>query len=151
MHEAIRPLGEIRALRDPVLIAAFTGYTDAAGSAVSAVRYLEERWGATPLARIEPELYYDFTVQRPRTRLEDGERVLDWPENRFSVASPPGAGRDFLLLTGVEPHLRWRSFIAAIEEILRATGSTTSLTLAAQPASVPHTRPIGVTLSASET
>lgn len=149
MHEALRPLGEIRALRDPVLLAAFVGFTDTTGGAAAALGYLAERWKAKPLAEIDPEPFYDFTVQRPRVRLEDGERVLDWPVNRFFVASPQGAQRDFVLLNGIEPHLRWKTFTGIIEEVLRAVGSTTSITLGAQPAGVPHTRPVPVTLSAS--
>jgi proteasome assembly chaperone (PAC2) family protein len=151
MHEALRALGEseLRPLRDPVLLAAFTGFTDAPGAATAAVRTLADQWGATPLVELDPERFFDFTVQRPRARLEDGERVLDWPENRIYLASPEGADRDFLLLPGVEPHLRWRTFCEVIEEVLRTTGSTMSITLGAQPSAVPHTRPLPVTLSAS--
>ncbi|MEI7925287.1 MAG: PAC2 family protein [Chloroflexota bacterium] len=149
MHEAILPVGELKPLRDPVLLAAFTGFTDAHGGAVAAVKYLAEQWGAQPLATIDPERFYDFTVQRPRVRLENGERVMDWPENAFFLATPPGSERDFVLFTGIEPHLRWRTFVAAFEDLLRTVGCTTSITLAAQPAAVPHTRPLPVTLSAS--
>jgi hypothetical protein len=149
MHEAIRPLREIESLRDPVLLGAVTGFTDNAGGAVHAVRYLIEQWGAEPLAEIDPERFYDFTVQRPRVRVDEGERVLDWPENRFYVASPPGAERDFLLYTGIEPHLRWRTFTEVISEVLEATGCTMSITMGAQPSAVPHTRPLPVMLSAS--
>lgn len=149
MHEAIQPQGDLPLLRDPVLLAAFTGFTDAHGGAVAAVKYLAEQWEARPLATIDPERFYDFTVQRPRVRMQDGERVMDWPENAFSVASPPGAERDFLLFTGIEPHLRWKTFVAAMEDLLRALDCTTSITLAAQPAAVPHTRPLPITLSAS--
>ena len=150
MHEAIQPLGELQPLRDPVLLAAFTGFTDAHGGAVAAVKYLAEQWEAQPLAAIDPERFYDFTVQRPRVHLEDGERVMDWPANSFSVARPPGADRDFVLFTGIEPHLRWKTFVAAFEDLLRAVECTTSITLAAQPAAVPHTRPLPITLSASD-
>jgi hypothetical protein len=149
MHEAIQPLGDLPPLRDPILLAAFTGFTDAHGGAVAAVKYLAEQWGARPIATIDPERFYDFTVQRPRVRLHEGERVMDWPENAFAVASPPGADRDFLLFTGIEPHLRWKTFVAAIEDLLRAVECTTSITLAAQPAAVPHTRPLPITLSTS--
>lgn len=150
MHDALRLVGEIRPLRNPVLLAAFTGFTDAHGGAVAAVRYLAEQWAAEPLATIDPERFYDFTVQRPRVHLEDGQRVMQWPQNSFLIASPPGADRDFVLFHGIEPHLRWRTFVDAFEDLLRALNCTTSVTLAAQPAAVPHTRPLPVTLSASD-
>ena len=149
MHEALKPRSSIESLRDPVLIAAFAGWNDNGGGAVATMAYLVEQWGATELADIDPHQYYDFTVQRPRVSLVDGERTIDWPHNRFYVASPPGAERDFLLLGGVEPHLRWRSFTELIEDMMRAVGAQMSITIGAQPAAVPHTRPLPVTLSAS--
>ena len=149
MHEAFRPLGELRALRDPVLIAAFSGWNDNGGSAVATLAYLIEQWEASELGEIDPQPFYDFTVQRPRVYLKDGEREIDWPQNRIHVAHPPGADRDFLLLAGSEPHLKWRTFTEIIAELMREVGASTSVTLGAQPAPVPHTRPVPVTLSAS--
>ena len=149
MHEALRPLSEVKPLRDPWLIAAFSGFTDQPGAANLAVKTLVDVWGAQPFIDLDPERFYDFTVQRPRVRLERGERVLDWPENRIFIARPEGASRDILLMTGVEPHLRWRTFTLAIEDMLRETGCTTSVTLGAQGSPVPHTRPLPVNLSAS--
>lgn len=150
MHERLRLLGEVRPLRDPVFIAAITGWTDTTGAAVAALEYLAEQWNATPIAEIDPEPFYDFTVQRPRTRLEGDERKIDWPSNRFYVASPPGASHDFLLFAGVEPHLRWRTFTEVITSLMDAVGAKTSITLGVQPGAVPHTRPLPVTLSASD-
>jgi hypothetical protein len=146
---ALRPLDELGPLHNPVLLAAFSGWGDNSGSAVAAVDYLVEQWGGRAIAEIDPEPFFDFTVQRPRVRLEDGERVLDWPTVRFFVASPPGADRDFVLLTGPEPSLRWQTFTNTIAELMEAVGATTSITLGAQPAAVPHTRPLPVTISAS--
>ncbi len=95
MHESIQALGPIEPLRDPVFIAAFTGFTDQQGGAAHAVEYLVEQWKAEPLAEIDPEGFYDFTVQRPRVRLDDrDERTIDWPVNRFFTASPEGADRE---------------------------------------------------------
>jgi hypothetical protein len=150
VHEHVRLLDEIRPLHDPVLLAAFVGWTDGHGVAASTIEYLTEQWDARPLADLDPEPFYDFTVQRPRTRNHRGTRVLDWPANRFLVASPPGANRDFLLFYGIEPHLRWRVFNEAVLDVLRETGTTTSVTMGAQPGAVPHTRPVPVTLSASD-
>ena len=148
-HGALRPLEELRPLRDPMLIAAFSGWGDQAGSAVATIDYLVEQWDATPIAEIDPEPFFDFTVQRPRVRLEDGERVLDWPRLRFFRSQPAGSERDFVLLLGPEPSLRWRLFTEVIADLMRAVGAATSITLGAQPAAVPHTRPLPVTLSAS--
>lgn len=150
MDERLRLLNEVRPLREPVFLAAITGWTDATGAAASAIDYLAEQWNATPLADIDPEPFYDFTVQRPRTRLEGDNRVLDWPQNRFYTASPEGANRDFLLFAGVEPHLRWKAFTGIISEVVDAVGAHTSITLGVQPGPVPHTRPLPVNLSASD-
>jgi proteasome assembly chaperone (PAC2) family protein len=150
MDERLRLLEPVRTLRDPLLLAALSGWTDGAGIACATLEYLVEQWGARPLADVDPEPFYDFTVQRPQVRLEDGVRVLDWPRNRFYVATPPGANHDVLLLIGAEPHLRWRAFIELIVELMRATGASSSVTLGAQPGAVPHTRPLPVTLSASD-
>ena len=150
MHERLRLLGEVRPLRNPVLIAAITGWTDTNGAALSALEYLVEQWHATPIADIDPEPFYDFTVQRPRTRLAGDDRVIDWPRNRFFTASPPGADHDFLLFGGIEPHLRWRTFTEVVTSLMEAVGATTSVTLGVQPGAVPHTRALPVTLSASD-
>jgi predicted ATP-grasp superfamily ATP-dependent carboligase len=150
MHEALRALDEVRPLRAPILIAAFSGLNDFGGAAIATIDHLAEAWGATNLAEITPEPFFDFTVQRPVVRIEDGARVIDWPVPTFQVASPEGSDHDFLLLSSAEPHLRWRTFTEAIADMMQAVGATTSITIAAQAAAVPHTRPLPVTLSASD-
>lgn len=150
MHEALRPVGELGPLRDPVLIAAFSGFSDASGAAVATIEYLAQEWQAAPLAEIDPEPFYDFTVQRPTVRLEDDRRVIDWPTNKLYVARPAAAERDLVLLAGIEPHTRWRMFIEMLADLMAAVGARTSITLGAQPAPVPHTRPLPITLSASD-
>ena len=102
MHEALRAIGEVRPLRDPVLIAAFSGLNDFGGAALAAVDHLCEQWGARDLAEIEPEPFFDFTVQRPIVRLDGERRTIDWPTPKFRVASPGGADRDFLLLSSAD-------------------------------------------------
>jgi predicted ATP-grasp superfamily ATP-dependent carboligase len=149
MHEALQLTAELRPLERPVLIAAFSGWNDNGGAATHALDYLVEHWGAKPLATIDSEHFYDFTVQRPRVHLENDERVIEWPQNRILTARPPGADRDFILLQGVEPHLRWRTFTEMIADVMRESGCETSVTLGAQPAGIPHTRPLPLNLSAS--
>ncbi|GAC1537507.1 MAG: PAC2 family protein [Acidimicrobiales bacterium] len=132
-------------LRRPVLIAAFEGWNDAGDGASSAASYLVRRWAAQPFASIDPEEFYDFTSTRPDVRLEGGlTRSIEWPENVFCAAPLGGTGRDVVILRGVEPQLRWRTFCGVINEVASALGVELVITLGALLAEVPHTRPVRV-------
>ena len=62
-----------------------------------ALQELAERWEATPLAHIDAQPFYDFSVLRPLVSVEAGERVIEWPRNEFLLARPDGARRDVVL------------------------------------------------------
>jgi len=90
-------------------------------------------------------------VTRPHVALVDGEtRRVDWPETAFFHAPLPGAGRDVVLLLGIEPNLKWRTFAGAITELAQELGVELVVTLGALLADVPHTRPAPVTGSATD-
>jgi proteasome assembly chaperone (PAC2) family protein len=126
-------------------MAAFEGWNDAGDAASLAVRYLVETWSARRFASIDPEEFYDFTFTRPQVRLvDDSVRAIDWPSNELWAAAIPGTGRDIVLLRGVEPQLKWRTFSAAIVGVARAVGAELTVTLGALLADVPHTRPVRV-------
>ncbi|MBM3958016.1 MAG: PAC2 family protein, partial [Gemmatimonadetes bacterium] len=66
-------------LNRPVMVAAFSGWPDAAEAASGAVRYLAEKLAATEFAVIEPEEFIVFTDRRPVVRIDErGERVVEW-------------------------------------------------------------------------
>src|SRR5688500_4004043 len=89
--------------RSPVLVAAFEGWNDAGDGASGAAAYLADTWEAETFAAIDPEEFYDFTLARPEVRLEDGlTRRIEWPEPRFSVATPPGCTHDIVFLQAGE-------------------------------------------------
>jgi proteasome assembly chaperone (PAC2) family protein len=133
-------------LVDPVLIAAFEGWNDAADAATGAVEHLEEVWGAQRIAAFDPEDYYDFQVNRPMVEMEpDGGRRVIWPTTRVSWARLPGGSRDVVLVRGIEPNIRWRSFSEEVLAYCHELGVETVVTLGALLADSPHTRPIPVT------
>jgi len=127
-----------------VLIVAFEGWNDAGDAASSAVRWFADRWDATPFGDIDPEDFFDFTSTRPEVRIEGTDRVIDWPSNEFSATSLPSSGRDLVLLQGVEPQLRWRTFADLIIEVARELDASMVVSLGALLAEVPHSRPVGV-------
>jgi proteasome assembly chaperone (PAC2) family protein len=138
-------------LERPVLVAAFRGWNDGAQGASLAVGYLAQAWAAERFADIDPEEFYDFQVARPHVALEDGvTRRIDWPENAFFHAAVPAGARDVVLLLGVEPNTRWRTFAGEIVALAQELGVELVVTLGALLADVPHTRPAPVTGSATD-
>ena len=108
-------------------------------------RFFSKQWEATQFAQIDPEGFYDFQATRPQVSLVDGiTRRLDWPENAFFHAPIPGADRDIVLLLGVEPNLRWKTFTKLVLELAEDLGVEMLVTLGSLLADVPHTRPAPV-------
>jgi proteasome assembly chaperone (PAC2) family protein len=148
--------GELRlyerpSLERPVLIGAFRGWNDGGQAATLAAGYLARQWGAHKFADIDPELFVDFQATRPLVSLEDGKtRRIEWPENAFFRARIPNTSRDAILLIGVEPNYRWKTFSELIADLAGDLGVEMVITLGALLADVPHTRASPVTGAASD-
>ncbi len=144
-----RPTG----LRAPAMVCAFEGWNDAGDAASSAVAFLSRALDAERFAHLDAEEFYDFQTNRPRIRLsEEGEsrRQIDWPSVDIYEATVSGAPRDLVLVRGVEPSLRWRTFSALIVELAEVLGVGMVITVGALLADVPHTLPVAMTGFASD-
>src|SRR5213076_1994817 len=138
-------------LTRPLLITAFRGWNDGGQGASLAGGYLAKTWDADRFAEIEPENFYDFQATRPHVSLVEGRtRRIDWPENAFYHAPIPGLERDAVLLLGIEPNLRWRTFSGMVVDLARELGVEMMVTLGSLLADVPHTRPSPVTGGATD-
>jgi proteasome assembly chaperone (PAC2) family protein len=138
-------------LRAPALLCAFKGWNDAADAASSALTFVGEALGAEKFASIDPEDFYDFQATRPHVRFTDGRaREVTWPEVEIYEVRVPRAPRDLILLAGVEPSMRWRTFCEIIVDLSEALGVQFAVTLGALLADVPHSRPISISGLASD-
>ena len=138
-------------LTTPVLVAAFRGWNDGGQGATLAGGYLARIWEAERFAEIDPEGFVDFQSNRPHVSLDEGlTRTIDWPENAFYHARIPETERDVILMLGVEPSLRWRTFSGLVIELARDYGVELVVTLGSLLADVPHTRAAPVTGAASD-
>lgn len=137
-------------LRDPVLIAAFAGWNDAAEVATSAARFLVRQWAGRRFASVDAEEFYVFTETRPHVQVVGrSQRRINWPANDFYYVHPSDGERDLIVLIGVEPQLKWATFARATLGVARDLGATLLLTLGGLLADVPHTRPPRLTGSAT--
>ena len=140
-------------LRDPVMIVAFTGWNDAAEGASGAVEHLLSAWrekddDVVPLliAEVDAEEFYDFQVNRPHISIDDSSiRSIRWPGTQVFGLIVPMMKRDLVIVTGVEPSMRWKSFTADLLDLADDLEVSLVITLGSLLADSPHTRPITVT------
>lgn len=132
------------------MLVAFEGWFDAGESATSALSWLARKHRATRVASIDPEEFFDFQENRPHVGFNNkGERVIDWPANDV-LAAETAPNHDLLLLSGVEPRLKWRTFCDSLTEIIRDTSTELVVTVGSMVGNVPHSRPAMVRGSASD-
>ena len=149
--EHVRWTGSAPRLRRPTLITAFEGWNDAGDAATIAARDLAGRWRCEPVAEIDPEMFFDFASTRPNVRLDEFKaRCIDWPANQMTAAAMVGTDADVVVLIGVEPQLRWRTFCEQVIGAARSLEVERVITLGALLAEVPHSRDVEVYGSTDE-
>jgi len=133
------------------MVCAFQGWNDAGDAASGAASFVASELEAKPFARIDSEEFYDFQSNRPRIELtEDDRRKITWPTVEVFEGKAPRAHRDIVLVQGVEPSLKWRSFSRLIVDLAEALGVQLVVTLGALLADIPHSHPVAMTGFASD-
>ena len=144
---------QIPLLRNPVMIMAFSGWNDAAEAASGAVEHLLSGWkdkkdDVLPelIAEVESEDFYDFQVNRPQVSIDDSAiRSITWPSTQVFGLAVPSMNRDLVIVTGVEPSMRWKSFTSDLLDLADDLEVSLVLSLGSLLADTPHSRPITVT------
>ena len=144
---------QIPLLREPIMIMAFSGWNDAAEAASGAVEHLLSGWrdkndDVLPelIANVESEDFYDFQVNRPVVSIDESEiRSITWPSTQIFGMAIPSMSRDLVIVTGVEPSMKWKSFTSDILDLADDLEVSLIVSLGSLLADVPHTRPITVT------
>jgi len=144
---------QIPLLRNPVMIMAFSGWNDAAEGASGAIEHVLSIWREKDdevvpqlIADVEPEDFYDFQVNRPQVSIDDSSiRNITWPTTQIFGLEIPSMDRDLVVVTGVEPSMRWKSFTSDLLDLADDLEVSLVITLGSLLADTPHTRPITVT------
>ncbi len=135
------------------MVIAFGGWSDAGEAATGVITHLLATLGdsenegveAELIAEVDSEDYYDFQVNRPLIFVDGSMiRSLTWPGVQvFGLRNPDGE-RDFVLVRGVEPSMRWRSFASELLDLADDLEVELVITLGSMLADTPHTRAIPV-------
>ena len=129
-------------LHDTLMIAAWSGWSDAGESATRALYHLTQELHTTKFAEIDPEDFYIFTEERPfvENALEGGRRLI-WPKNEFHYLKSDSKNLpDIVFLIGTEPHLRWRTYSSLVADVANETNVDMLVTAGSLLDEVPHTR-----------
>lgn len=129
------------------LVAALTGFTDAGGAVSQVGEYILENLNNRIVAEFDADSLLDYRARRP---------VIYFDQDHLSDYQPPvlrlylvhdELNQPFLFLNGYEPDFRWEGFTAALLELIQTLNVVTTTWVHAIPMPVPHTRPLGVTVS----
>lgn len=146
---ALYEIHERPQLDSPVLLVALEGWIDAGFGAARAATVLKQQSDAIHIATFDADALLDFRARRPVMHLVDGvQRDLIWSTTElYAIAAPNGT--EVLLLTGVEPDHAWRAFADAVRTLAVELDVHMQLGFGSYPAGVPHTRPVGLSATAS--
>jgi len=137
----------MRSLRDPIMLASFVRRNGFNTTAVTSLNRFAKFHDAEVIATMNPEDFYDFSVTPPVVSSKDGKRLIEWPKNEILLIQSDNFTRDVLVMTGVEPHLKWPTFSNALHNFLEQQSIRDLLVVRTWPGAVPHTRPVLIRLT----
>ena len=134
------------------MVIAFSGWNDAGEAATGAASHLLGSWtdsrtDVVPelIAEVDIEEFYDFQVNRPTVYIDESSiRSLTWPSTQVFGLRTPDLEHDFVIIRGVEPSMKWKTFAANILDLADDLEVDLVITLGSMLADTPHTRPITV-------
>lgn len=129
------------------LVAGLTGFADA-GSGVSQLgTHLLGALDHQVAATFDADILLDYRARRPLIYF-DQDHIADFQPATLKLYLVQDELRQpFLLLSGFEPDFRWEAFTQAVLGLVERYRVRSVTWVHAIPMPVPHTRPIGVTVS----
>lgn len=129
------------------LVAGLTGFADAGSAVTQLSEYLLDTLEHSVVARFDNDALLDYRARRPIIHFEHDHLTDYRPASLALYLARDELHQPFLLLTGYEPDFQWDRFTAAVLGLIERYRVSTTTWVHAIPMPVPHTRPIGVTVS----
>lgn len=132
-----------------VLVHSFSGFMDAGSASQIAVDHLLRTCPERILATFDSDALIDYRARRPRMTYDSDHFVsADWPQIVLREVLDE-RGTPFLLLNGPEPDYRWREFLDAVLWLIEDMDVALTAGMIGIPWPSPHTRPVGLTMHAT--
>lgn len=133
------------------LVIALTGFADAGGTIAQVIEYVRDSVRHEEVAIFDNDALLDYRARRPIIQF-DQDHLSDYEPARLNVSlAYDELSKPFLLMTGYEPDFRWEQFTASVIDIIHRFQVAHTTWVHAIPMPVPHTRPLGATVSGNRT
>lgn len=133
------------------LVAGLTGFTDSGAAVTQFNDYVLDTLEHTTVVRFDNDALLDYRARRPIIHFEHDHLTDYQPPSLALHLVRDELNQPFLLLSGYEPDFQWERFTAALLDLVDRFQISTVTWVHAIPMPVPHTRPIGVTVSGNRT
>jgi len=129
------------------LVVLLTGFTDAGSAVAGLIEHLHATTDPAALIVFDNDALLDYRARRP-IMLFDQDHLTEYRPATLQLSMAQDAlGQPFLLLSGYEPDFAWNAFTRAVVDLVEAFQVTTVSWVHSIAMPVPHTRPLGVTVS----
>lgn len=151
LYRLIEPVPDLRSEsgEGPVIVHALEGFSDAGQAIQGVAEHLRESLDAQLIVEFDVDEFVDYRSRRPPLRYSF-DHFAGYSEPTIQIhALKDSNGTSFLLLSGLEPDLKWDGFTESVIDLASSFGARMSVGLGAMPLGVPHTRPTQASAHAS--
>jgi hypothetical protein len=129
------------------MIGSINGFTDAGQVIEQMAHNILNKLDAELVVVFDNDELLDYRARRPSMFFEKDHLATYEPALLGVYLVRDESGIPFLFLHGYEPDFRWEAFADSIEEIIETFAVTDFTWVHSIPFPVPHTRPVGITVS----
>lgn len=132
------------------LLAAISGFTDAGSTMQQVSQHILGNLDYETIAVFDNDELLDYRSRRPVMFFEQ-DHIEDYQPASLSLhLVKDEVGTQFLFLNGYEPDFKWEAFASSVEVLFSYFAVKDMTWLHAIPFPIPHTRPVGVTVSGNQ-
>lgn len=147
MSKLYRILGDVENAKGLPLVAMLSGFSDSGSTIGQISEHFFAHLDNEMLIRFDNDELLDYRSRRPLLFFEKDHIESYEPQTLAIYLVRDEADQPFLFLEGYEPDMRWEGFAEAILELVQLLEVKSFTWVHAIPFPIPHTRPVGVTVS----
>lgn len=147
MSKLYKMYGDIEAIKGLPMVAMLSGFTDSGSTIGQISEHFFANLDNDIVLRFDNDELLDYRSRRPVLYFEKDHIESYEPQTLAIYKVLDEADQPFLLLEGYEPDMRWEAFAQSIVDLTKLLEVKNFTWVHAIPFPIPHTRPVGVTVS----